>query len=393
MQQGPNRRWHAATFGVESTGNTGTDLEMKFIDRADEVGEDGVVYYSGPQVRSSMRRGRLFAIDGSGSPLGRYVRVGATDEYVRVEKLMGVDVASSQYQILAVLLGDTHLEEQLQTHSAHQIAAAAVWPGDDDGPARAKLITVPGGYGSKPHIISEGTGVPVDEVRKVLGALGPGVARFGRYVRRLALAVDQYRGFEFTDPFDASPVTWHPIRAKEHVLASNNTGGSYKLRTYVPADKPLNAEGRAPVNRHKLQQQLAPMLVHTLDSAFNGFVVLKLREAGVRDIVAINDCWFVPESRLIDLHTAVRDAGKPWLESLSRVYDALLAHPVKPKKDVKWMNECKANWDKRVKAKQWPVFRTSQVTLEDWWLRSEPYGEGEDHDRGGTDRDYEPDWQ
>jgi hypothetical protein len=375
MQQGPNRRWHAATFGVESTGDTGTRREMKFNDRADEVGEDDVVYYGGPQMRATRRRGRLF------TAASRWVPTG--------EPLAGVDVVSSQYQILSILLGDTHLEAQLATRSAHKIAADAVWPGDDDGPARAKLITVPGGYGSTPHTISEDTGVPVDEVRKVLGALGPDVARFGRYVRRLAWAVDQYRGFEFTDPFEGSPVTWYPIRTMEARIATNNKGESYKLKTYVPRDGPLNAEGRAPVNRYKLQRQLAPMLVHTLDSAFNGFVVEHLRTLGVTNIVAINDCWFIPESeaRAGKLEVAVRNAGKDWLESLSRVYDALLAHPVKPKKDMKWMTECKAQWAKRLAAKQWPVFRTKPVTLVDWWqTRSEdPDGESE-----GYEPDYEP---
>ena len=80
----------------------------------------------------------------------------------------------------------------------------------------------------------------------------------------------------------------------EHELRSNTKGESYKLKTDVPMD-PLNAEGRADVNRYKLQQELAPMLVNAMDSAFSGFVIEGLVERGDKTIVALFDCWFVQE--------------------------------------------------------------------------------------------------
>jgi len=112
--------------------------------------------------------------------------------------------------------------------------------------------------------------------------------------RKIAWGVPQYEGFTFTDPFDQSPVIWYPVRVSEHEIRSNTKGESYKLKTDVPMD-PLNAEGRADVNRYKLQQELAPMLVHAMDSAFSGFVIEGLVERGDKTIVALFDCWFVQE--------------------------------------------------------------------------------------------------
>ena len=280
------------------------------------------------------------------------------------ERLAGVDVASSQYQILAALLGDTDLARKLQTHSAHEIAAEAVWPRDPEGPDRAKAITVPGGYGSTPHEIAKTTGVGVHEVRRVLDALGPHVKRFRAYTHAVAASVDPYRGFEFEDPFDGTLVTWYPIAARERVIASSTAGASYKLRTYVPVGK-LNAEGKAPVDRGELRRQLPPMIVHAMDSCFNGHVVLKLRDLGVENIVAVNDAWLTGESQVGTLQEAVRLAGEPWLKSLGVIYDALLKYPVAPA-DLKWMQGLKTRWESRVQAKAWPMFRTKPVTLASW---------------------------
>src|SRR5262249_40482371 len=157
------------------------------------------------------------------------------------------------------------------------------------------------------------------------------------YTRKVAWAVPEYEGFRFTCPFDGSPVVWYPIRVAEREIRSNTKGESYKLKTYAPVGV-LNADGRAPMNRYKLQQQLAPMLVDAMDSAASGFVNEKLTAAGVKSRVALFDSWLVPEHDLPKLDQAIIAAGEPWLRSLTTIYDALLAYHV-PKKDRAWMEE------------------------------------------------------
>jgi hypothetical protein len=346
MRQSINRRFHAATFGVEAVGNTGTDFADEYPETIDEFGD-----VEGPVTYTSLRRGRMFRIETrSGRWLSR-------------EPIAGVDVSSSMYQIMAALLGDAALEDKLRTHSAHEIAAEAVWPGDADGPARAKQVLVAGGYGSRPSEIEKNTGIPLDEVRTALAALGPQVARFQRYTRLVAKAVPKYEGFTFSDPFDRSPVTWYPVRARPQEIASNTAGASYKLRTYVPTGK-LNAGGRAPIDRAKLGRQLAPMLIHACDAAFNGFVMMNLIIADV-PVIAINDAWLTAASQAHRLDQAVRDAGEPWMRSLGPIYDALLKYPVDAK-ERRWMRDLKRRWAKRLDAGAWPVFRTKPVTLVKW---------------------------
>jgi hypothetical protein len=348
MRQSINRRWNATSFWPEHAAGSDSEQSVEYPETRYGDDPDDV---DGPLTVKTLARGRLFSV---ATRNGRWEKI---------EKLAGVDVASSQWQILAILLGDSKLESKLQTRSAHEIAAAEVWPNDPDGAARAKPILVPGGYGSVPPEIAKNTGEGVEDVRAVLDTMGAHAERFRRYCRKLAWAVDEYRGFEFTDPFDGSPVVWHPIRRKQDSVDSDKV----QLRTYVPIGK-LNADGQAPVNRHKLQQQIAPMLVHALDSAFSGHVVEALHKVGVQNIVALFDCWLVAESDLGKLTQAVKDAGKPWLESLGSIYDALLSYTVKPKKDMQWMEGLALNWLKRVRASErgeipWPTFPTKPVVL------------------------------
>ena len=232
-------------------------------------------------------------------------------------------------------------------------------------------MTVAGGYGSKPHEIARNTGLTVDEARAVLSALSPSIEQFRVYTRKIAWAVPKYEGFTFRDPFDQSPITWYPVRVSEREIRSNTKGESYKLTTLVPTD-PLNAEGRAPVNRYKLQQELPPMLVHAMDSAFSGFVVEALVKQGVKTIVALFDCWFVHGGDTHKLKEAINAVGEPWLRSLKSVYDALLDPRYKlPKKLRGWMEDCADTHKHRVAAsergeKPWPVLRTKHLELARW---------------------------
>jgi len=149
---------------------------------------------------------------------------------------------------------------------------------------------------------------------------------------------------------------WHPIAAREEYIKSDKV----QIVTYVPADG-----GR--VNPKKLSQQIAPMLIHTLDSAFSGLVVEGLHRRGVQNIVALFDCWLIPEHylreyggnpRLFD--EVIEEAGAAWLPILGPIYDALLEYR-EAVSEPEWMGSLKKSWRARVEAGRWPRFRTKRV--------------------------------
>jgi hypothetical protein len=340
-RQAINRRWHPTSFWMEDLpGDSSVTTEQIPPTYDSETGE----IEEGPFDLVTKARGRLFT--------ARPERPGffrAFGEY-----FAGVDVSSSQYQILSVLLNDGDLENALATRSAHQIAAEKVYPDDPKGPDRAKLVLVAGGYGSAPDRINWKTNIPLEEVRHVLSALGPSVEKYLEYTREVAYAVDPLKGFNFTDPFDGAEVVWRPIIAKDEYVKSDKV----QIVTYVPADG-----GR--VNRKKLSQQIAPMLIHTLDSAFSGLVVEGLHARGVKDIIALFDCWLIPQYYLGDepdlLEKVVHEAGEPWLKMLGPVYDALLGYKASVS-EPEWIESLKKAWEVRVADGRWPQFRTKRVT-------------------------------
>jgi hypothetical protein len=173
----------------------------------------------------------------------------------------------------------------------------------------------------------------------------------------VAHAVDSHRGFRFIDPFDGSAVVWHPIVRKQDKVGSDKV----QLMTYLPAN------GGA-VNQKKLARQIAPMLIHTLDSAFSGLVVEGLHRRGVKDIVALFDCWLIPRHYLYEhkgnprlFDEVIEEAGAAWLPMLGPIYDALLQYK-DAVSEPEWMESLKEAWRERVKAARWPVFRTKRVT-------------------------------
>jgi hypothetical protein len=269
-RQAINRRWHPTSFWLEDL--PGDKAEHQQAERWVSYDQDtGAVDEDFIEVTSP--RGRLFRA-ASGSRR-RYSGYG--------DHLEGVDISSSQYQILSVLLNDSELETALARKSAHQIAAERTYPEDPRGPDRAKLVLVAGGYGSAPDRINWKTNIPLEEVQQVLSSLGPSIEKYLEYTREVAYAVDPMKGFVFTDPFDGSEVVWRPIVAEAKKVGSDGV----QLMTYVPA-----AGGR--VNHKKLSQEIAPMLIHTLDSAFSGLVVEGLHRRGVANICALFDAWLVP---------------------------------------------------------------------------------------------------
>jgi len=265
-----------------------------------------------------------------------------------------VDVSSSQWQIYSILLNDTDLERDLASKSAAEIAGPKVWPGDPEAVARAKEVLVAGGYGSRPHRIEWETHIPEQTVRRVLTTLGDSFERFLNYTVAIAKAVDSAKGFRFIDPFDGVDVVWHPVRFKQVPVSSDKV----QLSTYL-------AQG---LDRPRLARQLSPMLIHTLDSAFSGLVIEGLHQLGVKDIVALFDCWLVPKRQTGVLDEVIADrsdtsASAQWLRMLGNIYDALLAYDIP---DREWMESLKAAWQQRVDAKAWPKFRTKPVRPVSW---------------------------
>lgn len=341
MRQGINRRWHATSFWPEAVaGDSSTVVEPEqpaTIDAETGEEEEGVTQ----RVRTA--RGRLFGV----------LQRGGGRRFPR-ETLAGVDVSSSQWQIYSILLNDTVLEQKLASKSAAEIAGPKVWPGDPDAVARAKEVLVAGGYGSRPDRIEWETHIPAQTVRRVLTTLGGSFERFVNYSAAIAKAVDSAKGFRFLDPFDGVEVVWHPVRAKQVPVSSDKI----QLSTYL-------AQG---IDRPRLARQLAPMLIHTLDSAFSGLVIEGLRQRDVKDIIALFDCWLVPErqTRILDEVIADRSdtsASAQWLRMLGNIYDALLAYDLP---DREWLETLKAAWQRRVEAKTWPMFRTKPVRPVSW---------------------------
>jgi hypothetical protein len=106
---------------------------------------------------------------------------------------------------------------------------------------------------------------------------------------------------------------------------------------------------------------VAPCLVHALDAAYSGFVMRELVARGVRDFVAIHDCWMVPSGRVADLEAAMGAAGEPWLRSLGAVYDAVEPH-LEDAYRLLWL-AARATWAQRVAEGRWPSFLAKPSAL------------------------------
>jgi hypothetical protein len=151
-----------------------------------------------------------------------------------------------------------------------------------------------------------------------------------RALVKVAEARSAHAGVAFRDPLDGALVRWHAPLTERRELSN----GGHPLTAVVPIGEP-NVKGEFPANydgqpgqprtrKHSIGNLLAPGIVHMLDAAYAGHVILRLRELGVRDVVAINDCFLVASDALPLLDTALTDAGAPWFESLGPVYDLFL---------------------------------------------------------------------
>lgn len=326
----------------------------------------------------------------------------------RTWKLVGVDVSSSQTQILAVLLG----LEKLHTHASSsekpfkKYLAELAWRKNKDP---NDPFTLRGGYeGATDERLIELVkwlwmralyGSPVWQVvqdqREEPSVYGPGwtaknamrfltslpwyedVGHFLNACRRLvkhACQDDPYRGVVFTDPFDGAEVRWNPVQRAEVPLPSAGQKLFLSLpgKEVGPAGGPTvfrpavaNAKGDYPVDRRELGKMVAPCLIHTLDAFFSSLVLERLIAGGVQDVVGIHDAWYLlvgheeEGSALTRLDDAIRGASEEWLKGLKPVYDLLAAYLGTDREYGPLIRKWQAQWENRVRDGRWPQFATS----------------------------------
>jgi hypothetical protein len=146
------------------------------------------------------------------------------------------------------------------------------------------------------------------------------------------------------------------------------------------------------VDAGELGRKVAPGLIHMLDAFFNGLVMERLIRLGVRDFVALHDCWLVPlivelepaqareivPAQLADilrtnagsvimngsqvLAAVINDVGEAWLRGLERTYDEVIAHLTGSRFESK-ARQWRERWEARVRNRRWPRFRTKESEL------------------------------
>jgi hypothetical protein len=183
-----------------------------------------------------------------------------------------------------------------------------------------------------------------------------------------ALRRNPYEGLIFRDLFDGARVRWNPPARQKTTLPH----GSVPLSLSLPVGQP-NAGGDYPVDtgtarrRSALHKLTLPGLVHMLDSAFAGHVIFVLYEAGVRDIVSINDCWLIASDALPALYEAVEAAAEPWFRSLGAFYGIFEGYLDGASGHGKIVRQWRERWQRRLAdieagTETWPKFLVKPET-------------------------------
>jgi hypothetical protein len=167
--------------------------------------------------------------------------------------------------------------------------------------------------------------IGVENVETFLHAI-PGYGDLQKFLdacREIADVADKYVGVELIDPFDDAGFRWNrPKRRRQRLRIDGKDTVVIDAPVYSAADPQ-----RYEVDRMKLRQQVAPMLVHMLDAAFSGAVMEALFQRGVKDLISAHDFWAIPaasrdaaEAALREVFTQVTPA---WFRSLDVVYQRL----------------------------------------------------------------------
>jgi hypothetical protein len=412
-----NRRYQSLDFWPTEV--SGKDVQSEVIGVSEQ--------YDAAFRRTTSRRGRLFRIGASRSLSARWQAIRRLEAPAALmpedfpdladrQDLVGVDVSASQLQILAVFLGITKLEAQLQERPYKEIAAERAWQRDQnvrdpfklpkgfDGARdlylqesvkRAAMTFI---YGSAPHTIARTLATSWGEYGPGLGATRNvnlfledqevGFREIAQWFKpacteigRTAYKADRYAGVVFTDPYDGVAVRWNPVAwepkpcagaddvriyAKvplidHYRMTPGKTGKLYPRRSWERAEP--NAAGDYPVSRDKLYRMVGPCLTHMLDALFASLVIEELGRRGVQ-VISIHDSWIVPLDAQDDLAEAVGAAGEPWLRKLGVVYDDIAKY-LPTGKYAAWISDRKASWAARVAGGDWPRFRVGPVRLVD----------------------------
>jgi hypothetical protein len=187
-----------------------------------------------------------------------------------------------------------------------------------------------------------------------------------KYIAQEVVKADRAAGLCLVDPSDGSAVRWNPLMRKDRHLGS----AQHKLTVSLPITKELNDDFSAteayPVDRDALRRMLAPCFVHMLDAYFSTLVMKKLAARGVKDFVAIHDCWLVPEvaldhegnecSGLQVLTEVIPEASKDWYRGLGPAYLALRPHVKKSTRYRKLIDDAYDHWKQRVAGGYVPPF-------------------------------------
>lgn len=373
-------------------------------------------------VQSTLR-GRLFLADPARphtlatSPMNRLRPFdGNLDDAMKRTTLVGRDVSASQVQILAAFLGLGELEALFKGKRYWDIVAERAWQRHRDGnddfklpqeategdrrlDAAFKKAVMTWLYNSSLETVVETLDASRSEYGPGLGSkqnislllhdeklkLREIDERFKpacRLIAQQAWDANPCQGLTFTDPFDGEVFRWNPVRWRLEACAGS---GDFKIYAKVPYMEQViltgwkkdgmaktryewspaerNANGDYPVDRAKLKIMVAPCLVHMLDAAFAGFVIKKLNDLKVQNVVHIHDAWLVPEDAKPELDKAVAAAGEPWLRCLGPVYADLEHYLGQDTEFGPWVRDLRQQWTKRIADRKWPDFRVGDADL------------------------------
>jgi hypothetical protein len=387
-----NRRYQPSHFWPVEV--TGKDIDEELVEM--HGGDDWEI----EEWRTTSRRGRLFRAAATSSARSREIAQEEDPTYPREwlgdrQPLTGIDVSSSQLQMLAVFLGLKDLETEVTRRSFKEWFAEYAWhrdctrtdafklprregvkrydkPDDPRLKEAAKKAVMTYLYGSKPGRIAfrlnddpdtfgPGLGDAENITRLINGPklLQPILTTFlpaCRTIADRAFESDPYAGVVLTDPFDRSRVKWNPVRLRLRPVTSG------ALKVWIDEPQGSRKGGAYPVDLKKLRNMVAPCLVHMLDALFASLVVEALAKRGIRDVVSVHDAWMVAADGERTLDDAFDAAGEPWLRALRPVYKDLDRY-LKGTEYTSWVQDCKAKWKRRVAAKRWPKFRASATKL------------------------------
>lgn len=304
--------------------------------------------------------------------------------------LVGIDVSSSQTQIVATFLGCPTLERDTMELSntipfktrlaqmawdEHEKAPLLRMPtlvnasdadrynGPDDPKLQelCKSLWMMISYGSTAYYVvhkqasdpqTYGPGWTVKNASCFLKKINdryPDMRAFlnaCRFVAKEVVRTAPATGLKFTDPFDLSQNVWNPIERSDRPIDV----GDSKVILSLPIGMSLNSDfiGRTeyPVDQGALRRMLPPCFVHMLDAYYSSLMMERLAQRGVTNFVAIHDCWLVPEfvmdkgrdGRGEDvlakggevIRRVFQDVAQEWYRGLEPAYLALLQHLKEP---------------------------------------------------------------